>query len=1005
MSVVHFFINEGEASVKDAEKKAGLGADAIANLADLEAEETPETMIISVLTNDLSDTGRTDRDNYVKWLRFLWESYRSCLEVLKNNPKLEVLHAETVNKALKFCMKYKRKVEFRRVKEHLKSHWTNAQLSYMVSPDPEQTLRRRLDIRMEQLNAACDLELWQLAFESAEDFHQLVSHPANRKALKGKVMMNYYGKVSQVFWVSENYLFHACAMQQIFVRSKRRLDGKVAKGEVTQAEADEQLRIPASKLLLATLAVPLPSITSGGYTEPDKDKHQRMATLVQHSSVPQRRQLVNDIVTRNVTAHLLPELGNLHRELEGDFDPMTLSTKIAPLLKFIEGHPELGQYLAPLKKMVLIKLVQQLALVYVTMRIADFAKLADFMSLHDCEKFIVEAVTRNQALVRLDHKNGTIILGDRGLESEGRRSQLTNLAKGLQTTLDLIHRDLKEQARAQKAEAFKQLAETLEDERKMMSMRRQQIEQRKEIDEQERAMQAQREAMEKKQQEEERRLEEERRVEEGKRLREEAKLQEEKDQKELAEKKRLKEHLDALKAEEAKKKGKAVALEQTEDVEEELKNIDKEELLKRKKEQEEKLKREAEERMASNVMKLDHLERARREKERPLLGELLKKQIEEDKVNIELQKKTFLENHKKKHVADVAAKGPLMRMLADKDAFEKIVAERRKAEHAKMMERREQERKVERERRKKEEERKAEQERREAEEREAKERAAAEAAEAMKQARQAERERLDEMARKQREREAEIESRQGGGRRRRRRRRRRARPRRAAAATAGAAATASAARPAASVARPAATATAGAAAAAAALGTAASATSAARRAAATAGAAAAAAAALGTVTTAARRAAAAATATRAAMTSAARRAAAATAGVVAAAALGTAASAASAARRAATATAGVAAATAGRRAAAAAATAGAAGSARVVTTMDRAAASATVAAAASATVAATARSARGSTCSRAPRLARTARRLRPRTTTASPRSSASGRRAVRRAARDDQAAS
>ena len=34
-----------------------------------------------------------DRDNYVQWLRFLWESYRTCLEVLKNNVKLEELYA------------------------------------------------------------------------------------------------------------------------------------------------------------------------------------------------------------------------------------------------------------------------------------------------------------------------------------------------------------------------------------------------------------------------------------------------------------------------------------------------------------------------------------------------------------------------------------------------------------------------------------------------------------------------------------------------------------------------------------------------------------------------------------------------------------------------------------------------------------------------------------------------------------------------------------------------
>jgi translation initiation factor 3 subunit A len=91
--VVANFVAEGESMVREAERKAGLGADAVANLQDLEAEETPETMMISVLTGDLSDTGRADRDNYVQWLRFLWESYRTCLEVLKNNAKLEELYA------------------------------------------------------------------------------------------------------------------------------------------------------------------------------------------------------------------------------------------------------------------------------------------------------------------------------------------------------------------------------------------------------------------------------------------------------------------------------------------------------------------------------------------------------------------------------------------------------------------------------------------------------------------------------------------------------------------------------------------------------------------------------------------------------------------------------------------------------------------------------------------------------------------------------------------------
>jgi translation initiation factor 3 subunit A len=120
------------------------------------------------------------------------------------------------NEAFKFCLKYDRKTEFRRLCEALRSH-LNSVGKYASQPfaidfnDPE-TLQRHLDIRFSQLNAAAELELWQEGFRSVEDILNLIE--VSQKTPKQYMMANYYEKLSRILMKGENYLFHAASFEK-----------------------------------------------------------------------------------------------------------------------------------------------------------------------------------------------------------------------------------------------------------------------------------------------------------------------------------------------------------------------------------------------------------------------------------------------------------------------------------------------------------------------------------------------------------------------------------------------------------------------------------------------------------------------------------------------------------------------------------------------------------------------------------------------------------------------
>lgn len=427
--VFSHFIQLAEQRVKDAQAKAdevsAEGADpaadaSLANVTDLEAMETPESILLSTVSGEQSKD-RTDRAIVTPWLKFLWETYRTVLDIFKNNARLEVMYQTTAHQAFQFCQKYTRKTEFRRLCELLRNHLQNAakysqQVHAINLSDPD-TLQRHLDTRFMQLNVAVELELWQEAFKSVEDIHTLLN--LSRRAPKNSMMANYYEKLTRIFLVSENYLFHAAAWSRYYslltVSARQVAAGATKKDNPTNI-SDADLSKAASFVLLSALSIPVISTSRsrGALIDVDaarNNKNARLTNLLGMSSAPSRSILFKDALNKDILQRARPEIRNLYNILETDFHPLSICQKVSPILSQIGADEEMRKYVLPLQQVLLTRLFQQMSQVYTDVKMDDVLALAQFpepfqVSRSTVEKFIMNGCKKGDLSIRIDHSTG-----------------------------------------------------------------------------------------------------------------------------------------------------------------------------------------------------------------------------------------------------------------------------------------------------------------------------------------------------------------------------------------------------------------------------------------------------------------------------------------------------------------------------------------------------------------------------------------------------------------------
>ncbi|KAK9691948.1 hypothetical protein RND81_09G230900 [Saponaria officinalis] len=726
---------------------------------DLEADKRPEDLMLSYVSGE-KGKDRSDRELVTPWFKFLWETYRTVLEILRNNSKLESLYAMTAHRAFQFCKQYKRTTEFRRLCEIIRNHLSNLNKYKDQRDRPDLTapesLQLYLDTRFEQLKIATELELWQEAFRSVEDIHGLMC--LVKKTPKPSLMVVYYAKLTEIFWISGSHLYHAYAWLKLFLLQKK----------FNKNLSQKDLQTIASSVVLAAISVP-PYDHSYGAShlelENEKERNMRMANLINFNLDPKlesrevlsRSALLLELVSKGVMSCVLPEVKDLFHLLEHEFLPLDLCLKAQPLLDKISkiggklasasSVPEvqLSKYVPALEKLGTLRLLQQASQVYQTITIKSLLQMIPFFDFTVVEKISVDAVKHRFLTMKVDHMNGAVSFTVMDLECDGLKNHLSSFAESLNKARHMIFAPLVEGSKI--GDILPGLAEVVEKEHKKLLARKIIIEQRKE--EQERQLLEKERAEELKRQQ----LQKITEAEEQKRLATDLqRRRNDQIRKDVEERERL--ATLALVEEKLGKKQKKQVLD----------GMSKQEIMEVVLQEQVKERQEMEKKLQKLAKQMDYLERAKREEAAPLIEAAYQQCLVEEQILHEREQQLEVERSRQGHDNDLQEKNRLARMLNNKGIFQERVVSRRQAEFARMRQEREEhigqilrERKQEREAKRKmifylktEEERlnkiKQEEEAREREEKERKKKEDAE--------RQA---KLDAIAAKQRQKELEIE--------------------------------------------------------------------------------------------------------------------------------------------------------------------------------------------------------------------------------------------------------
>lgn len=381
------------------------------------------------------------------WISFLYETLRNTLESLKNNGPMSSLYHSFCREAFNFCKKFNRPKEFRRLYDLITAH---LKLIIQRSSTPSEqaytekyrvywnfsTAEEHLETRFELLDIALDLKCYEVSFMVIQDIHNIMDEMDQKlikedsrfkqnnitlQILKPSLISRYYEKLSQIFWVSKNYLYHAFSRLKYFSLHKSH-----------SKKFNEKKEEVSSIVLLSAICIPLINRNDG-------NDYQYSSLLNLKETIPTRESLFKEITSIKIHKDAIAEFRELYELLEVELHPLTLVKQSLKALEIIKNNETYSQYETPIKIVILQKILNQLSTIYTTMKIDHFFKLVKDLNLSEftVERIIIASIKSDHIHVRIDHKNGCLLFNNSdSLESNDMKTQLQVLCNRLETVVN-----------------------------------------------------------------------------------------------------------------------------------------------------------------------------------------------------------------------------------------------------------------------------------------------------------------------------------------------------------------------------------------------------------------------------------------------------------------------------------------------------------------------------------------------------------------------------------------